>query len=492
MNELLENIFFDKLNLSLIFISLSLLYFYSRIVRARKDKIDSFSFYLADRNLNIGSFISVLLSTSYAFANGIWYSFFLGLFVGMQALVLSVAWVASFILISFFFKYVQPQLSNFTIHGIVKSYIGENGMRVLVIATVIGFTANLGWELAFSGKLLQSIFNIDLEVSKEIVLIIVLSVIPASYCFLAGFKGNSLSDNPQNILTIIATLILFFGAKKYAGSLGGDHTTIGLLVESFDISNFDYTPFGGVLGFLTLFFVSLVWQFVDMSSWQSIAASQQDENKTKWGLRIASVVILIFPGFFSVGAGAFLHNFVSNNDVNQLMILSMDISPFLFALAFTGFIAAILSTVDGFLIATAQTVSWDLFKKSDDQVSIRVGRYVLFIQSILGALVVLLLINYLGQERVGLIVPIIYSVQIILLGPVIFAIYKEYKKSKMGLEDSEINTKKYAGSVLSIIFILALLLPFIFTFNDMSVLAAVSPFIFAVLSFSILILPYDK
>jgi Na+/pantothenate symporter len=121
----------------------------------------------------------------------------------------------------------------------------------------------------------------------------------------------------------------------------------------------------GVWGLITNLVFSLVWQFVDMSTWQSVIASNKKLNvdESRIALRLGGIATFIAPGIVGTFLGVFLVGTEGVTDSNVMMkvidLLPAE-SPVMLFCVFVAILASIMSTIDGLLLAAAYTLVCDL------------------------------------------------------------------------------------------------------------------------------------
>lgn len=107
----------------------------------------------------------------------------------------------------------------------------------------------------------------------------------------------------------------------------------------------------------------MVYQLVDMSVWQNIAAVSDEGKRPKTTLWASSFWILFFPGITGSALGMLMRSYETGIDANNIiphLLQQVSNEPVIFTLLVMGFFAMMLSTVDGLLLAACQAVIWDL------------------------------------------------------------------------------------------------------------------------------------
>ena len=333
--------------------------------RQRKEEGVLGGFLLAGTRLGRSSVISLLLSGSFGL-NGLFYQIWLGYTVGAWGLVTQGAWALSFVLLS---TRTSKIVQHTSIHDLLGSSFGVVTKVAAGIFSIIGMGYMLGWEVGigqsmFSGLLTsQDGVGNGAEVGSAWLAGAVV-VAALLYTILGGIRGNAIADILLNGLKIV----LVFGAAMYLVFFYGDNVVEGLL-PSLDkmVENLGYW------GLATNIAFSLMWQFVDMTTWQStIAGKDNPVEDTAWNLKWSGLAVFMAPGVLGTLIGAAL---VGTEGINAENILSTAIqivsgsSDILLFLAFASLIACMLSLIDGLLLANAFAIVIDVLhpRKSIDE-----------------------------------------------------------------------------------------------------------------------------
>ena len=137
-------------------VSVGVLFFWYRKIRVRKRlTMDSFgTFFLGGGE--IGKYLTANNNWGicFAFANALWYYAFLGYYFGIYVFLLQAAWSAAIVFLA---KYLATYLHasrDGTVHGFIGHHYGTRTSLLAAIATIIGYTLNIGFELFYSAHLL--------------------------------------------------------------------------------------------------------------------------------------------------------------------------------------------------------------------------------------------------------------------------------------------------------------------------------------------------
>lgn len=326
--------------------------------RRKRDRSSLQSYFRADQTLDAVDETDLFVSTSLALGNAVLFFAWLGYRVGLAALWLQVAWCAGFFLVRPFADRIRQLATNGTLHGNLTVNYGNYAGIFAAIASLIGFGLNLGWELA-AGSSIFALVTTSRYFGAFVALL--LAIVAAGYTIVGGLRGNLRANRFQNYFSYLAlvAVVIALGASEVNGKRGV--ATLGW--ESLN-------PFSGALiaelgwgGFLSTMFLSVTWQFVDMSAWQNIAASKANTPASRRALLWTPIILFLMPGVTAVLAGIFMReqSGLTADSVVPAMVAGLVKYPIVFLLVVGGFIAAMLSTVDGFLLAGGQAATWDIF-----------------------------------------------------------------------------------------------------------------------------------
>lgn len=323
----------------------------SLIKSRRKQGLNEF--FYAGKTLKIWQVVHLLLSGSFAM-NGLLYQTFLGFKIGWAAIIMQVIWCISYILISRRAAKIKELTSRGTLHTAIGNAFGLTAGKLAAIATLIGFTIQIGWELIVGVSVFGNSFTNNPNYSIWLIIAIILICI--TYTISGGLRGSAWTNVFQNWVSIVAILILcgFLIHGYNPTSLGRpwDSGSFGRLISELGISFF-----------ITNALFSIFWQFVDFSTWQDLGSGEGDQKQAKSTLYWSSLWVFIFPGVVGTVAGMYLRG-TAGIDPNNLfphIIGLISHNTFLLVLVVTGCVTAMLSTIDGFLLATSQVAVWDLF-----------------------------------------------------------------------------------------------------------------------------------
>lgn len=222
-----------------------------------------------------------------------------------------------------------------------------------------------GWELIV-GVSVFSVISSDPTFTR--LLVLCLAVVGAAYTILGGLRGNLRANEAQNALKVLTVGVIIWQLAAHLNapvSMAGS-TTITQHQGAFDTfvgTHKRLLTSLGVGGFITNAFFSLAWQFVDMSAWQNLAATDEEKPRILEKTLLSSAFwVFLFPGVFGTVIGILLSGrpgLTSDNIVAQI-VKDVVQSPWLVFLLTAGFVAAMLSTIDGLLLAAGQAATWDI------------------------------------------------------------------------------------------------------------------------------------
>lgn len=316
-------------------------------------------------------------------------------------------------------------------HGVIGSRFGGIAARVAALASILGFSVLIGWESVVGATLLRQVLKTDNVFLTFAPILLV--AIAAAYTAVGGLRVNARLNAGQNILKsvllVIAAAVLILNAPTGISSLTGPQAmkSLGEAV----------TVLGGI-GLIANLAFSFFWQPVDMLVWQNVAAADSREGGQRRALIWAAILVFFFPGFIGSLIGISLTSYSHLGEITDASILT----KFVEALSeytwfglflFVAYIAAMLSTIDGYALAAAQSTTWDLLQRekvtkllalgagrtaeSDDSEVVAYSRIAILFLGLFGSFLVM----WMVFERGISIFDIVYFVvvaQMSLVGPV--------------------------------------------------------------------------
>ena len=319
------------------------------------------TFFWGDNKVPRKKGIHLLLSTPFSL-NGLLYQIWLGYLIGWAAVILQIIWCLSYILMATQAKKISSLAKENTLHGSIGKVFGSKAETAAAFASVIGFTLQIGWELIVGVSIFGPITQNNTSI--VFVLIISLALIGAVYSIIGGLRGNATANEIQNIwagLSIFGVVLFLIFWWTNTGTASAN--------LPFDGGSFSRMIINlGIGGFLTNCIFSLCWQFVDMGTWQTISATEESNEKSTKGMLFWSALwIFIFPGVVGTVIGMWLRTVPSLSSdtiiATLVEVVSQNVIFTIFVVA--GFVATMLSTIDGLMLAASQAFTWDIFKQKE-------------------------------------------------------------------------------------------------------------------------------
>ena len=313
------------------------------------------AFFFANHRLNLGAVLNLMLSTPFSL-NGILYQTFLGYAIGPAAVLTQVAWCISYLWLGKYRSKIRKEAANSTLHGVIGTRFGENAEMAAAIATMIGFIMQIGWELIVGASVFSAGFGNTNGYFWTACLS--LALVTAAYTMLGGLRGNAAANTAQNVVAatalIAVAILLRNGPSNLASPSAWTMETFPKMVVVL-----------GWTGLVTNIVFSLFWQFVDMSTWQNLAAADSKTGERKGTLGWSAFAIFVFPGVIGTLLGMYLRG-IKDLDPNTIlpgMISLVAAHPLVLIFTVAGFVCAMLSTLDGLLLSVAQAGSFDLLAR---------------------------------------------------------------------------------------------------------------------------------
>jgi Na+/proline symporter len=295
----------------------------------------------------------------FAFANAVWYYAFLGYYYGPWTFLLQVPWSVAVILLSRKLSLYIAASHSGTVHGFIEHRYGARAALVAAVATLIGYTINIGFELFYSAFLLCVGLGIP---ELGFIVSMFLAIFVAGYCVAGGYLGNVRTDRFQNLLGFAAVVFLIVALMPKFYSATGSWNAFSTA------GNFSAPPWHFVLGVATFAFL---FNFVDMANWQSLAAnrnlSKADLANVGRGLFWSAVVQMIAPAFVGCWLGVILKalkgdladdqyfNFAFSNVFGDSLT-----SAILLGIVVFGLLGITISSAGSYLLASMQTLAVDI------------------------------------------------------------------------------------------------------------------------------------
>jgi len=316
-------------------------------------------YFLASKSIQQNLIISLLISGSFSL-NGMLYQIYLGYKVGFWALLTQGLWALSFV---WFAQYAKEVTGSAGLHG----FLGERFMgptrRVAAILSVIGLSLQIGWEYGVA-KSAFSAFQAPGGEGVVAYAVFTIFAVTTIYTLVGGLRSNSWSDFVQNLLkggsfVVIATILL----ESLTHS--APHTDWAAAI----------LPAPGALGaelgwwgLLANLAFSLLWQFVDLTAWQTVASAEGgDERAAKKSLYGAGLWVFIAPGILGTVIGILLHPHagLDANSIMPVLLSAVSLQPLLTVVLVVALAATIMSFIDGMILGVGFTLIADLLFPGD-------------------------------------------------------------------------------------------------------------------------------
>ena len=298
----------------------------------------------------------------FAYANAMWYYAFLGYYYGFYIFLLQVAWSAGVVFLA---KQITKYLSasrDGTVHGFIGHYYGTRTSLLAAIATIIGYTLNIGFEIFYSAHLL--VISVGIQ-KYELFTAILIAFFVGGYCVIGGYRSSVVTDPIQNWLGVLSLLILL-------GLVLPPVFRTSSLGALFSRANTAYPGTAFLVGVVVF---SFFFNLVDMANWQSIAAnrdlSEEDLQGVKVGLIRSAAIQILAPAAFGSLFGAALRLTTPGipDDgyfASAIRPLTSTATPWhgvILGFLFLGFIGIAVSSAGSYLLAAMQTLAIDVFKR---------------------------------------------------------------------------------------------------------------------------------
>jgi len=407
----------------------------SKVIKQSSPEQPLTEYLLANTKLTRLPVISLLLSSSFGL-NAILYQVWLGYSIGMWGLIIQTVWAASFWLLSFHVKKIRQQRS---LHGLLGEHFGPTTRIIAGICSIIGIMLLMSWETEIGRTTLFGLLTASGEGKAE-------SVKAASewliggivfgcmiYTILGGLSGNAYADIGLNSLKIAAVLLVM----AFLFQRENTPITWNALFPSINSM--------GWYGILTNVVFSILWQYVDTSTWQSVIAGSSEEiKKSVWSLRLSAISIIIAPGIIGTLAGIALQGatgITSENVLSQSVLLTGGSSSIVLFIAFILIVACMLSLLDGLILATVYTSIIDILhpnKKIQELDSntdyarklLSAARFLVVCIAIFATWGIRKLFTTMGIETFEIMYIVIIA-QLALIGPVVVALISEKQITSM-------------------------------------------------------------
>ena len=335
--------------------------------RKRKNSWKLFNFFLAGQTMPTRLAGQVYWGNSLALGNGIVFFSSLAVFWGPAALWVQVPWCIGMIFLGRIAPLIGRATEKDTLHGFLAKYIGSKARYIASIVTSFGFILNLGFEVMVGATIIVLLTG---RADLMWVLLILLSLFFAAYCNIGGYRANAQTDKIQNYLG----LMVIIGLTTAAWFILPPQDSSGAMLTDFfgSLFNFNEVPIWPFISMCTYaFFV----QFVDMSNWQNISATRL--SGSNWDIDIkrdfkwAAISSFFVPGLLCVMLAYPFLGFGTSDEqflvdiLKYLLPIDQWYSGVLWGFVLFTLFGTMQSTADSFLMASSQTLSWDMIEHQE-------------------------------------------------------------------------------------------------------------------------------
>lgn len=322
-------------------------------------------YFQAGRNIGSTELSGTYIATSLALANAIFYFLWLGYTAGLVGLWIQLAWCLGFVVLWYFLPKMLDESGKDTLHGYLGSRFGTTTALLAAIVSFLGIGMNFGYEVIVGSTLAFSAWPESVGAVAVVATVVTLLVIV--YCAVGGFAAVIRTDTFQWIFGSLALVVaLVIIRSKIADTPGG----LGAFYEAnkSHFSLFSKTgilALGGAVALLSNIAFSLPWQVCDVTSWQKVSAcNPKFSGQLRIGVLLTGIYLFFIPGLITLLLGIYLRHFdpAGNSLLGSLINATKD-SPLFTIFILFGFLAAMISTADTFLIGATQTLVLDLLKR---------------------------------------------------------------------------------------------------------------------------------
>lgn len=342
-------------------------------------------FFLYNREMPQGEFVPTYVTTNIGLFSSIAFSAIMGYYYGTAGMLFTtLAWFLGM----FWFSTKIPKLLPFfkngtTIHEFIANSYGKTDSQKMRLrswtsaVSAILYFASVGVEVKFAAD----VFAPSLGQVQSTVLAFVIAFIGLSYTYLSGYKGVVITDKIQYYILLFGALIIFI----FTWVIGFNNEFSLQYSSNKDFLSFPFILLGpNPLGLLGIILLLTLYQFCIMDMWQRCIAYSRTKNKENQCLTDEELIkslkdktfkkaivpfLVLFIVWFGIGILALGCNLT--NDLTGIIPAFLDsfnrygsIGYFSKGIVITGFVAAVLSTIDTFLLATVQTLMYDIYGTS--------------------------------------------------------------------------------------------------------------------------------
>ena len=393
--------------------------------------------------------LNLLVSTSFGL-NTMFYQGYLGATVGYWGLVVQLAWAGGFFLLR---GHVDAIREYHGLHHFLGRNFGITTQVVTALFSLTGITFFLGWETSIGTDTLagiltqsQSVVGTSAQIAAEW-LVFGITVGCLLYTLLGGLRGNAKANIVQNVLKFVTFgYVTYLLWHTFSTTPGASFWSAFVPSRSIMEANL------GWWGVITSIAFGLVWQFVDMSTWQSIAASSlSSDDDLRWNLKWSGILVFITPGVLGTIFGVFLSN-IPDAATNVLIAAAKIIPatlPIVQALFIAAIISSIMSLIDGLFLASTYALIIDIIHRNKtleelDHDEVKAARTLALARALLtvvGAVSIWGIpwaISLLGDRNIFFFSFVVVVAQLAIYGPVFIALKRRSSFTDTAMQQTDI------------------------------------------------------
>jgi hypothetical protein len=345
-----------------------LVVYYRRAINRQIYRIDEF--FLAGRNIGKKLFTISTWGNSLGFGNSMFVALWAGYSWGLAGIWIQGIWALGMILYGRLIPYILKHTNSYTLHGYLGATYGVPVKNITAFVSLTGLLVCIGFELTFFGEFFSAILG---KPESSAISVLLFGFIVATFCTIGGYAGNVALDRICIRAACIA-MGLFLAALMYYHPGGWNvflQKDAGGMVKEFIVPHISIYEFTG-------FAVFTLFQLIDMTNWQTVSANSlpdkeeeypQHVNGMRRAIKFSAIAFMFFPAIAGTLIGYYFHNINPDSTQQNLMLGSVTASlpgegwtrTILLSLLLFGFLSSSLACTNSWLLASVQTLSWDLF-----------------------------------------------------------------------------------------------------------------------------------
>jgi hypothetical protein len=355
----------------LLIIFIGFFYYYIKLQSKKTDEVGKF--FIAEGALPDQRVTDVTWSTSIGFGTSMFVAIYGGYQWGLATIWLEVTWALGTCGYALLLPSIVQYTKKFTLHGYLGSLFGDYTRYLAGFVSLIGLLFATGFELSFAGGFFGKVMGLE---SLETLIVVLFALLLATYCSIGGYVGNAYIDKFSNHAAWLA-LVFFLAFLVWSQPEGlGKIADAGVYGawQNFITPNISDAE---KWGFILITF----YQFIDMTNWQTVAASRliSEEDKDtdrdtathvksiQWAIVRASIKFMWAPALVGTTIGYYFKQIAPGVEQNDLIPLAFKsipqdnvLSVIFAALILFGLMSSVLGATNSWLLASVQTISWDM------------------------------------------------------------------------------------------------------------------------------------